>query len=452
MKKSLLLSCFISVALWTVAQCPTNLSLTSQSAVNDFPSTYPSCTQLTGYLTIQGADITDLSPLSQLTSVGGRIVVSGCSNLTTLFGLQNITTIGGRLEILSNPLLSDMNGLSGLALIGDRLVISGNAALTTLAGLSNLNTLGGRLEISNNPNLAYCSASGICDYLPNPSGTITITGNSTGCNSSTEILDICSSGGPGGPSDPCPSDANGNQFAFWQNLPSPGYGTLFTGVNCLARVGIGTDNPLWQLDVRGTTASTDFRLLRNDKDYFKSFQVGQTNFLMVKEPFTSLNFSDDDPLNQYENGVWGIEYHPGSVGEPGTGGLNFWKPWPNPHGHGNYFLFLSNTGNVGIGTNKTPYKLSVDGSVGARSVRVELDSWSDHVFDPNYKLLSLEELACFIQENNRLPNVPSESEVIENGIDVGKTNAVLLEKIEELTLYILQLQKEIDELRKIVQP
>jgi hypothetical protein len=73
--------------------------------------------------------------------------------------------------------------------------------------------------------------------------------------------------------------------------------------------------------------------------------------------------------------------------------------------------------------------------------------WYDHVFYPDYKLRSLNELEQFIKKNNHLPEIPSAKEVAENGIDLGDMQAKLLLKIEELTLYILQQNKEITDLQ-----
>ena len=101
-------------------------------------------------------------------------------------------------------------------------------------------------------------------------------------------------------------------------------------------------------------------------------------------------------------------------------------------------------GDVGIGTEDTfGYKLAVSGVIGAKEVNVELTSaWPDYVFSDDYKLMTLEQLNAFINQNNHLPNVPSAGEVKESGISVGEMNAKLLEKIEELTLYLLQLKEE----------
>ena len=114
---------------------------------------------------------------------------------------------------------------------------------------------------------------------------------------------------------------------------------------------------------------------------------------------------------------------------------------------GNVLIINDNNGSVGIGTIETgTHKLAVDGTIGAREIKVEAGAWSDFVFDKDYKLKNLEEVERFIEENNHLPDVPSEKEVLENGIQVGEMNATLLQKIEELTLYMIEQNKKTETL------
>lgn len=102
-------------------------------------------------------------------------------------------------------------------------------------------------------------------------------------------------------------------------------------------------------------------------------------------------------------------------------------------------------GNVGIGTSTIPsaYKLAVNGKIITEELKVQLQSaWPDYVFTKGYELPSLEEVERHITENGHLINIPSAKEVEENGLEVGEMNRLLLEKIEELTLYIIQLEKK----------
>ncbi len=101
--------------------------------------------------------------------------------------------------------------------------------------------------------------------------------------------------------------------------------------------------------------------------------------------------------------------------------------------------FLSN---VGIGTtNPGSYRLAVNGNIRAKEIKVET-GWADYVFKESYDLPTLGEVEKHIKEKGHLINIPSGKEVEENGIQLGKMNKLLLEKIEELTLYVIELKKE----------
>lgn len=101
-------------------------------------------------------------------------------------------------------------------------------------------------------------------------------------------------------------------------------------------------------------------------------------------------------------------------------------------------------GNIGIGTSAPDpaYRLSINGKVRSKEVVVEAD-WADFVFEEHYDLPTLDEVEAFIQANGHLPGIPSEEEVVEEGIGVGAIQAKLLQKIEELTLYVIELNKEL---------
>ena len=93
------------------------------------------------------------------------------------------------------------------------------------------------------------------------------------------------------------------------------------------------------------------------------------------------------------------------------------------------------------------FHCSATGSLRVKDLKVTLSGWSDFVFDEGYRLMPLGEVEQYIAAHRHLPEVPSAAEVEENGVDVGEMNKLLLQKVEELTLYVIDLQKQIDELK-----
>ncbi len=119
-------------------------------------------------------------------------------------------------------------------------------------------------------------------------------------------------------------------------------------------------------------------------------------------------------------------------------------------------LVFQNDAKVRMGDVTTPgdYKLYVEKGILTEKVRVAVKgttSWADHVFAPEYKLMPLKELQTYISKNKHLPEIPSAQEVIKDGVDLGTMDAKLLQKIEELTLYVIQQQKEIEELKQKIE-
>jgi len=104
-----------------------------------------------------------------------------------------------------------------------------------------------------------------------------------------------------------------------------------------------------------------------------------------------------------------------------------------------------------LGANNNPkgYRLAVNGVIGAKDMYVELQTpWPDYVFESSYNFLSLPELERYIAENKHLPNIPTADYIKENGLSLAEINVLLVKKIEELTLYIIELNKKIEKLEK----
>ncbi|HRQ49371.1 MAG TPA: hypothetical protein PLR74_02480 [Agriterribacter sp.] len=106
------------------------------------------------------------------------------------------------------------------------------------------------------------------------------------------------------------------------------------------------------------------------------------------------------------------------------------------------------SGNVGIGTSSPQAKLAVNGDIYSKKIKVTASGWPDYVFSAQYRLPKLSEVEDFIKSNGHLPGIPSALEVEESGLDLGDNQALLLKKIEELTLYVITLNKKVEELEK----
>ena len=149
--------------------------------------------------------------------------------------------------------------------------------------------------------------------------------------------------------------------------------------------------------------------------------------------------------------------HGGNNGESSTMGIRVSDIKGFEFGRDDFSVNLftvNNQGKMGIGTdlssNPNNYTLAVNGKIGAKGVQVENTSttWPDYVFAEDYDLKSLLEVENFIRENQHLPEIPSADEVAQKGQNLGEMNALLLKKIEELTLYVIELKKENEALKE----
>lgn len=119
------------------------------------------------------------------------------------------------------------------------------------------------------------------------------------------------------------------------------------------------------------------------------------------------------------------------------------------NGASNNLLNILKNGNIGIGTKSPDMKLTVKGNIHAEEVKIDLNVPApDYVFKKNYDLRTIEEVEKFIKENSHLPEIPSAKEFEQNGVMQAEMDMNLLKKIEELTLYTIQQQKEIESLKK----
>ncbi len=138
---------------------------------------------------------------------------------------------------------------------------------------------------------------------------------------------------------------------------------------------------------------------------------------------------------------------------------SFGKPMYNESGEitgvENSYTYLPRFIQTGVLPTPMPMTYFFRGTVAATNLKVrEIDDttfWPDYVFKEDYQLMPLHELNNYVSENNHLPNVPTQSDIKENGIDIVENQAVLLKKIEELTLYIIELEKRNNEQNEVLE-
>tara|TARA_R110002072_G_scaffold291008_1_gene458887 strand:- start:652 stop:1095 length:444 start_codon:yes stop_codon:yes gene_type:complete len=106
-------------------------------------------------------------------------------------------------------------------------------------------------------------------------------------------------------------------------------------------------------------------------------------------------------------------------------------------------LLVMNDGNKLLQLNK-------DGILRSRTIMVDVYNWPDYVFEKQYELSSLASVKSYIEQNGHLPGVPSAIEVEEDGVDVGEMNKILLEKIEEMTLHLIEQEERLKKLEEMI--
>jgi PKD repeat protein len=153
----------------TATTCEGDYLVTSQADLDNLAT----CTVITGNLVLEDTPITDLTPLVNLTSIGGSLLIRDNQNLLNLAGLENLTNVGGGLDIDNNPLLTSLEPLSNLQTIGGFLDID-DTALTDLTGLGSLTSIGGTLFFNTNSQLS--SLTGL-ERLTSIGGYLEIFGN-----------------------------------------------------------------------------------------------------------------------------------------------------------------------------------------------------------------------------------------------------------------------------------
>ncbi len=186
------------------------------------------------------------------------------------------------------------------------------------------------------------------------------------------------------------------------------YTTKMMTMSANGNLGLGTTTPNAKLDVRGSIKTS-----YSDNRYVNLFNSGDGNSYM--------NIQGGSDSSRFGFQV-----------------------------DGSSKMSIMKNGNVGIGTSSPDSKLSVNGKIHAKEVKIDLSIWPDYVFKETYSLPPLEKVENHILEKGHLKNIPSAEEVEKNGVQLGEMNIKLLEKIEELTLYMIEQHKKTEQLQKEV--
>lgn len=232
--------------------------------------------------------------------------------------------------------------------------------------------------------------------------------------------------------------------------------------NTYGYFGIGTDNPREKLEI------LDGSLKIGNTSFGNNYDKSPKNYITFGSDFHgSLIMGSNVFIESYTNveasTMRNAMTHPTMAGSaiviPGNnlayqGSIIFHtavpavtqedKPFDSPR------MIINAAGNVGIGTISPQELLSVNGNIRAHQIKVETTNWPDYVFNDEYQLPSLAEIEKFIKANKHLPETPKADEVESKGVDLGEMNKILLKKIEELTLYMIDKDKRIQALEETV--
>jgi hypothetical protein len=213
--------------------------------------------------------------------------------------------------------------------------------------------------------------------------------------------------------------SNSNLFGIWVAPPQGTYSTPTIALPPDGNVGIGTGTPADKLHVMGNlrlSAGSEFVFADN----------GQIRSLDENHRILFRRSENKMELREYGN----IIFSAGSISGTETAKM-----------------VVNGDGNVGIGTTTPAYKLHVNGAVWANNyVAASPGNYADYVFESSYQLPSLQEVKAYIKQNHHLPEVPSEEEVKITGINLGSQSVILLKKVEELTLYVIEQNEKLTEL------
>jgi hypothetical protein len=211
-----------------------------------------------------------------------------------------------------------------------------------------------------------------------------------------------------------------------------GWGMNFNTKN--GKVNIGGYDGSYKFNISGSDLG--IALYNASNAFYGSLTSGTGNHFTIESEYGN-SFSGSTPKHILLNPPGSLFFYPGNVG------VNVDVPTARMQVNGNMLL--------GSGSPATGYQLSVKGKVICEEAKVQLNAaWPDYVFADSYQKKSLYEVENYINENKHLPNIPSAGEVEKEGLLLGDMQKRMMEKVEELTLYLIEMKKENDQLKKRV--
>ncbi|MCG2612947.1 tail fiber protein [Terrimonas sp. NA20] len=221
-------------------------------------------------------------------------------------------------------------------------------------------------------------------------------------------------------------------FLYNQNSPYADFLVLKASGN----VGIGTVSPTSKLHVQNGSIQLSHPI----------FHEINTR-LVVDEEVPSIRFTRWTGTAQQQHNAFIGQFYNTGLSEYSLA-LGTGKSTDGNQNTATTRMTITHTGNIGIGTLTPQEKLVVAGNIHAQKVKVTVNAGADFVFEPGYRLKNLEEVKRFIQEHKHLPEIPSAKEMETNGIELTEMSIKLLQKVEELTLHLIEQKQEIENLRK----
>ncbi|GAB6012931.1 autotransporter outer membrane beta-barrel domain-containing protein [Viscerimonas tarda] len=394
-----------------------------------------------------------------------------------IFQVVNMN-IFGQVEIkdefqVGNSGHSNVGSLGHDAFYQDVILASGNSSTSVAFRVGNAKGLQMKLRTNNDFMLYFPLSSGESWNRIIAKDHLSFSAGDRGVNDNLSDLFIAKNGRVGiGTTSPTEKLAVAGSITASEAIMA---GTIMTEgiqlnsgvITATGKIGVGTTNPTEKLTVNGNIKLTG-DIIGNTT----GFNIEGIRGLEMKKGMNNdftLYFPVSDNSNSKWNRIIAKNHLSFTAGDRGVT-------------QNETDLFISTNGNIGIGTPAPDQKLTVNGNISASNSKMYINvnanqvstankakfsafiaggilsedyaigpksTWADHVFSTDYKLQNLNEVENYIKTNNRLPDIPSAAEVEENGYTLHDMNVKLLQKVEELTLYSIEQNKEIEQLKKV---